>query len=118
MCGGCSRNTATDQWSVVLAGRRARWEAVQLINQVLRDSGRAASVSVTPGAFVVRSPTGRSDVVDTAGQLWRALLKHAGPPLQHPSPADLPRTPVADAVLAALRDADPISRTTTGRTAR
>jgi hypothetical protein len=102
----------------VLAGRRARWEAVRLINQVLRDSGRAARVSATPGAFVVRSSTGRSDVVDTAGQLWRALLHQAGPPLKHPSPGDLPRTPVADALLAALRDADPTSFPTTGRTAR
>jgi hypothetical protein len=117
MCGGCSRRTATDQWSGVLAGRRARWEATRLVNQVLRDSGRAARVSATPGAFVVRSPTGRSDVVDTAGQLWRALLSQPGPPLRPPTVHDRPHTPVADAVLAALRAADPTSLSSTGRTA-
>jgi hypothetical protein len=117
MCGGCSKKTVTDQWSVVLAGRRARWEAVQLINQVLRDSGRAARVSATPGAFVVRFPTGRSDVVDTAGQLWRALLSEPGPPLRTPTAHDGPRTPVTEAVLAALRAADTASLPWTGRTA-
>jgi hypothetical protein len=117
MCGGCSRKTESDEWSGLLAGRRARWEAVRLVNQVLRDSGRTATVSATPGAFVVRSATGRSDVVDTAGQLWRALLRQPGPPLRHPTEDDVLRTPVADAVLAALLATDETSRSSTGRTA-
>lgn len=117
MCGACSRRTETDEWSGVVAGRRARWEAVRLVNEVLRHSGRPARVSATPGAFVVRSATGRSDVVDTVGQLWSALLRHPGPPLRHPLDDEHAHTPVAAAVLAALRAATSTSLSPTGRTA-
>ncbi len=106
MCGGCSRAVDTDEWSVALAGRRARWEAARLVNRVLEESGHPARVSCGAGSFVVRSPTGRSVLADTAGQLWRALSTMPGPPLRPGAVLDrAPRTPVAEAVAAAARAA-------------
>jgi hypothetical protein len=104
MCGACSRTVEVDPWSPALAGRRARWEAARVANDVLAASGHPARVTATSAAFLVRGATGAAAVADTAGQLWRAVLARPGPPLILPA-HDTVGTPVAEAVLAALRAA-------------
>ena len=104
MCGACSRRVEVDAWSPVLAGRRARWEAARVANEVLATSGHPARVTADGTSFVVRSATGAAVVADTAGQLWQAVLARPGPPLTLPTD-DAAGTPVARAVLAALRTA-------------
>ncbi len=74
MCGACGRQVQQDQWSPLLASRRARWEAAQVVNRLLGASRHPARVSCTAGSWVVRSGTGRSVVADTATQLWQAVL--------------------------------------------
>jgi hypothetical protein len=106
MCGGCSRTVLVDPWSGVLSGRRARWEAARVANDVLAASGHRTRVTSNSASFVVRGATGGAVVADTAGQLWRAVLAQPGPPLTLPRDGGGP-TPVAEAVLAALRAADP-----------
>jgi hypothetical protein len=93
-----------DAWSPVLAGRRARWEAARVANDVLATSGHRTRVTANSTAFVIRSATGAAVVADTAGQLWRAVLAQPGPPLTLAAD-DASGTPVAEAVLAALRAA-------------
>ena len=107
MCGACSRSVAVDEWSPHLAGRRDRWEATRLVNDVLRASGHPARVSCAGGPFVVSSGTGRSMVVDTASELWRALLALSGPELRSASVLErAPQTPVSGALAAAAREAE------------
>jgi hypothetical protein len=93
-----------DAWAPVLVGRRARWEAARVANDVLATSGHRARVTANSAAFLIRSATGGAVVADTAGQLWRAVLAQPGPPLTLPT-GDAVGTPVAEAVLAALRAA-------------
>ena len=69
MCGACSRTVDVDTWSSVLAGRRARWEAARVANDLLAASGHRARVTAGPAAFVVRGPTGGVVIADTAGRL-------------------------------------------------
>lgn len=119
MCGACGRSTETDAWSAALSGRRARWEAARLVNEVLRSSGHPARVGTGGVSFVVRSATGRAEVVDTAGALWRALVRQAGPPVElHPVEDRTPPTEVSRAVFAAARAHGVGTRTGSTRTGR
>lgn len=106
MCGACGRTVATDDWSAVFSTGRARWEAARIVNGVLSRSGHPARVTCSIGAWVVRSGTGRSVVVDTAGQLWQVLLSLPGPHLDVAEmTAGHPPTEVLHALAAAARAA-------------
>jgi hypothetical protein len=81
MCGACGRRTAADAWTPVLASTRARREGADFVNATLRDDGHPARVAATSAGWVVRSATGRGDVVDTATALWAALLARSAVPV-------------------------------------
>jgi hypothetical protein len=116
MCGACGRTRAADAWTPVLASPRARWEGADFVNATLRDEGHPARVTATTAGWVIRSATGRSDVVDTATALWTTLLSRSEVPvdlllalpgrLAQPTAASTP-TPVvvamADAAAATAR---------------
>ena len=73
MCGACGRATATDEWSGVLATRRARWEATRTVNAVLVRVGHPSRVDSGTGPWMVQSRTGGAVVADTITDLWRRL---------------------------------------------
>ena len=73
MCGACGRAVATDRWSAVLAGTRARWQVARLLTAFLRGTGHPARVSAATGAWLVSAGTGGSSVAQTATQVWRAV---------------------------------------------
>ncbi len=93
-----------DEWSDVVATRRARWETASLVNALLREGRRPATVSPTPTGWLVRSGTGRDVLADTLTGVWEAL-PGTGPVAGRSSPLDAlvrarGRSPVAEAVLS------------------
>jgi hypothetical protein len=81
MCGACGRRTALDAWTPVLASTRARWEGAEFVNATLGDAGLPGRVTATGAGWVIRSATGRGDVVDTATALWTTLLSRSEVPV-------------------------------------
>lgn len=73
MCGACGQRRDSDAWSPVADTRRARWQVAALVNELLRSGPQRATVTATPGGWLVRSGTGRVDLADTLTALWQAL---------------------------------------------
>ena len=110
MCGACGRRWAADAWTPVLASCRARREGADFVNATLRDDGHPARVTATSAGWVIRSATGRSDVVDTATALWATLLSRSQVPvdllLALPARLAQPRAPSPPTpVVVAMADA-------------
>jgi len=97
MCGLCgilagARRGAGPEASLFAAaastthGRQERHKRLRLLNQVLRHY-RLTLTDFAGSGFVLRSPTGRSELVSSVGALWPAVERLSGKPCDPLDPA-------------------------------
>lgn len=84
MCGLCGI-LQTEHWAEKGGGRRGRMQRAVVLDRVLAHSG--LSLTEWSGRYVLRTPTGRSLVVEDLASVWPAAEQLAGRPLDPLDPS-------------------------------
>lgn len=95
MCGLCGALGQEDHWSVAKSAgpaerARMRRSRIALLNRILA-SRRLSIEDFQGGAYVLSTPTGRREVLQDLGMLWRIVEDMLGDPIDPLDPSLLER---------------------------